>query len=140
MKMKRLFTYVLVALFFVSCGVPDDTIDFYHEFMPVDSVEIPEELHVNETYQIVMSYTRPSDCYVFSDIYYVYESPFERTVSIICKVYNNNENCDPLTYPAYDAIFNFTPTNTGTYVFNFWQGLDDNGENLFLTVEVPVTE
>ena len=28
----------------------------------------------------------------------------------------------------------------GSYIFKFWQGTDDNGEDLYLTVEVPVVE
>jgi hypothetical protein len=39
-----------------------------------------------------------------------------------------------------DATFNFIVTSNGTYIFKFWQGEDDNGNDLYYIVEVPVVE
>ena len=34
--------------------------------------------------------------------------------------------------------FNFYVTSNGSYIFKFYQGEDTNGQDVFLTIEVPV--
>ncbi|HPF96634.1 MAG: hypothetical protein R2802_08530 [Flavobacteriaceae bacterium] len=137
--MKQLFVGLCALLVLVSCSINDDSPQLYYEFMPVDSVDIPEEFQLNHIYEITMTYTRPDDCYAYSDVYYANDGGNTRTVAVICTVYQD-DNCLPLDYPEYEVSFNFKPTSLGTYVFNFWQGEDENGEDQFMVIEVPVTE
>ena len=51
----------------------------------------------------------------------------------------SDENCAAAD-TQLQATFNFEATETGTYIFKFWQGQDDYGEDSYLTVEVPVLE
>lgn len=137
--MKRLFASILTIILLFSCDISDDSNNVYYEFVPINAIDMPTELELNQVYEINLTYERLSSCHVYHNIYYNHESAFERTVSVICSVYENN-NCEPLDDPNYDVSFNFMPTNVGTYTFYFWQGEDENGESQFITVEATVTE
>ena len=137
--MKQYIAYILILLAVSSCSVSDDGPDYYYEFMPVESVTIPESMVVNNTYEIGMTYMRPNSCYIYSDIYYSYDDLTTRTVAIICSVYDSSYGCDSLDYPEYEVTYNFKPTEVGTYTLKYWQGEDENGEDQYLIIEVPVT-
>ena len=136
--MKRLFASVLLSFMAFSCNISDDSDYVHYDFVSISNVVMPEDFIVNELHEITLTYNRPTNCHAFHNIYYNYESDFERTVAIICSVQGNN--CEPLADSNYDASFNFKPTTIGTYTFYFWQGEDANSENQYLTVEVQVTE
>jgi hypothetical protein len=136
--MKRLILVCVLALSFASCSVNnDDTNDFYYEILPVDSVDIPSEFTLGQTYQITVSYYKPSGCYVFNDFYYASELN-QRTVAVINTVYPN-QTCTQEAVLT-EATFNFMVNSNGTYVFRFWQGEDENGNDTYYIVEVPVVE
>ena len=137
--MKRLFLVCLVALSLASCSVEnDDSNDFYYEILPIESVDVPEEFTLGETYEIHMSYYRPSSCYVFNDFYYDSELN-QRTIAVVNSVYPNH-SCEPLDEELVDVSFNFKVNNNGTYIFRFYQGEDETGDDIYYIVEVPVTE
>ncbi|WMI66582.1 hypothetical protein RBH94_05325 [Aestuariibaculum sp. YM273] len=136
--MKKLLLFSLSLLLFVSCNTDDDYDNYYFEILPVKSVDIPEEFVMGETYPITVSYEKPSSCYVYRNLYYAKDNN-QRTVAPIMTVYDNN-NCQPLVEFEEDVTFNFIVTSNGSYVFKFWQGEDENGEDLYLTIEVPVVE
>lgn len=135
--MKKIFFLLLIAISFSSCSV-DDGNDFYYEILPVESVDIPEEFVLGETYEITVTYLRPTTCHVFNNFYYESELN-QRTVAIVTTVYQNND-CLPLIDEQIEASFNFIVNSNGTYVFKFWQGEDENGNDLYYIVEVPVVE
>ncbi len=136
MKMKKLFA--LLALFLVlSCDVSDDESNFHFEFLPVESVEVPEFFTLNEVHEITATIARPNDCYLFYG-FSVEQGPEEldRTVAVVTTVFDD-QVCAEVTN-TQEVSFNFIALYEGTYTFNFWQGEDENGDDVFLTVEVPV--
>jgi len=135
--MKKIIFLLLVALSFTSCSI-DDGPNFYNEFLPIESVNMPEEFVLGETYEISVTYLRPSTCHVFNNFYYASELN-QRTVAIITTVYENND-CLPLEDQEVEVSFTFMVNNNGTYVFKFWQGEDVNGNDMYYIVEVPVVE
>lgn len=136
--MKKLLLLSLSLLLFISCDTDDDYDNFYFEILPVKSVDIPEEFVMGEVYPITVTYEKPSNCYVYRNLYYAKENN-QRTVAPIMTVYESN-NCQPLVEFEEDVTFNFIVTSNGSYVFKFWQGEDENGEDLYLTIEVPVVQ
>ena len=68
--MKKIFFLLLIAISVTSCSVDDDVNDFYYEILPVESVEIPEEFVLGQTYEITVTYLRPTTCHVFNNFYY----------------------------------------------------------------------
>lgn len=136
--MKKIFFLLLIAISVTSCSVDDDVNDFYYEILPVESVEIPEEFVLGQTYEITVTYLRPTTCHVFNNFYYDSELN-QRTVAVVTSVYQNND-CLVLIDEEVEAMFNFMVNSNGTYVFKFWQGEDENGNDLYYIVEVPVVE
>lgn len=136
--MKRFFFIYLTIITFLSCSVDDDSIDYNFEFIPIEEVGIPESFNLGETYQIDLTYYRPTTCHAFHDFYYV-ANENQRTVAIINIVYDNS-NCEPLEDELMDVSFDFKAIYNQTYMFKFWQGEDDNGDDIYLIYEVPVIE
>jgi hypothetical protein len=134
--MKRLVVFCLTLMLFASCSVDDDSTSFSFEILPVESVDIPDEFELGETYPITVSYLRPSTCHGFKEFYYLKENN-ERTVAPITYVFDNND-CETLEDNLVEATFNFIVTSNGSYIFKFWQGEDTDGETQYLIIEVPV--
>lgn len=133
---KLLILSVLLSLLF-SCTVDDDNSNFSFEILPIESVDIPEEFTLGDVFPITVTYQTPTTCHRFRDFYYIRENN-ERTVSIINTVFNG-ENCEDLNEESRTATFNFKVTSNGSFIFKFWQGKDENDEDIFLEIEVPVT-
>ena len=137
--MKRLVIYFLMLSSLLSCNVSDDdAIRIQYEILPVESYILPDEFELGEVYEIMLSYVRPTTCHAYHDIYYVSESN-ERTIAIVNKVFVDNNNCEDIT-SELETSFSFQALNTGSYIFKFWQGTDANGNDEYITVEVPVID
>ena len=136
--MKKLLTLCLTLVLFTACSVDDDSVKFSFEVLPVDSVEIPDEFELGETYPITVSYSKPSTCHSFKEFYYLKENN-QRTVAAINYVFENNE-CADLQNAMEEETFNFIVTSNGSYIFKFWQGENNEDEDQYLIIEVPVVE
>jgi hypothetical protein len=136
--MKKLFLSSLFLILFASCSLDDNSVNYNLEILPIESVEIPDSFTLGETYPITVSYFKPSTCHAFREFYYL-KNNNERTVAVINYDYIDN-NCTDLTDELVEATFNFIVTSNGSYIFKFWQGVDDNDVDQYLTIEVPVID
>lgn len=136
--MKKLILLSLFLILFASCSLDDKTLDYNLEILPIESVDIPESFTLGETYPITVSYLKPSTCNLFKEFYYL-KNNNERTVAVINYEYINN-NCTDLEDELVEATFNFVVTGNGSYIFKFWQGVDENDIDQYLTIEVPVID
>jgi hypothetical protein len=136
--MKKLLALSLALILCASCSLDNgnDT-NYSFDILPVESVDIPSEFTLGETYPITVTYLRPTTCHYFREFYYA-KNLNERTVAPITIVYEN-DNCETLDNVLEEATFNFIVTSNGSYIFKFWQGEDANGDDQYLTIEVPVT-
>lgn len=131
----RVFLLFVGLSFLTSCGLENSDPRVRTEFMPVESVEIPEYFIQGDTYEILLSYVKPSSCYVFNNILFDIEG-HQRTVSILNTVYVD-DNCEPqneLTTVGFDL----TVSGNDVYLFKFYQGKDEYGVDQYHLVEVPV--
>ena len=54
-----------------SCSIDSDySPTFYLEVLPIESVNMPQEFVLGETYEIEITYNRPNGCYFFNDFFY----------------------------------------------------------------------
>ena len=138
--MKRLVLFFLILTTILSCSVNDDdnAIRIQYEILPIESYILPDEFELGEIYEIMLSYERPSTCHAYHDVYYVSESN-ERTIAIVNKVFVDNTNCEDIA-TELETSFSFQALEAGSYVFKFWQGTDANGNDEYITVEVPVID
>ncbi|MDU8884603.1 hypothetical protein RXV94_00425 [Yeosuana sp. MJ-SS3] len=138
--MKKLVFLCLISILAVSCSVGDNDSgnNYYFEFLPIETADVPDTMVLNETYQINVTYYRPTICHSFNDFYFQ-KNGNERTVAVINRVIES-DNCEDLADDLVEVSFNFVCLYSGSYVFKFWQGLDDNDNDLYYEVEVPVVE
>ena len=134
--MKKIISLFVLFFLFNSCS-PDSDPNYLFELLPVQSVDIPTEFTLGETYQITMHYIRPTTCHSFNTLYYDKDLNV-RTIAIESAVLQGG-NCEESPNDLVECSFNFYVTSNGSYIFKFWQGKDANGENIFLEYEVPVT-
>lgn len=136
--MKKIISLFALFILFNSCS-PGDDIQYTFKLMPIESVEIPTEFTLGETYPITVHYTVPTSCYYFSSLYYDKDLNV-RTIAVENAIAQSN-NCQDLSAAdgATTYTFNFYVTSNGSYIFKFYQGKDDQGNEIFLQYEVPVT-
>lgn len=136
--MSKKIASLLVLLFLFNACSTDEGTSYHLELMPIESVDLPTEFTLGQTYPITVRYSRPTSCHFFNQLYYEKDLNV-RTIAVECAIEQSN-NCHDLA--AADAVaeytFNFYVTSNGSYIFKFYQGKDENGENIFLEYEVPV--
>lgn len=137
--MKRLLLLFFVAFATLSCDMSNDT-DVHFEVLPIESFDVPDTFRLGETYPIKVFYRKPTTCYGFDGFYY-HKDLNVRTVAVQNFVVNRNDCLPtPSDAPLSEASFNFMVTNNGSYIFRFFKGQDNEGNNIFEEVEIPVDE
>ena len=139
MKKITIFALIILSSCLASCSLDDDDINFSFEQIPIEEVDIPDEFIRGETHEISTFYFRPSDCHSFSGFNLTRNS--NEILLAVQNVVVNDRPCQDLEETQLiEESFDFLAGAEDSYIFRFWQGIDDQGENLFLVIEVPVVE
>jgi hypothetical protein len=135
---KYVLLFTVFTCLLSSCNIDDNSsFNYYLEVLPIESVDIPEQFTFGETYEISMTYFKHSTCYQFND--FIYEiNGNERTVAIVNTVYYGGDTNCVEELEEVTVSFDFIATGTETYLFKFYQGVDDEGSDQYYLVEVPV--
>jgi hypothetical protein len=138
--MKKFIWLFALLFIFNACSTDDGSLNYHLELMPIESVDIPTEFELGQTYPITVHYTKPSTCHFFNNLYYE-KNLNVRTIAVECAV-EEADTCQDLTGDAAvgEYTFDFYVTSNGSYIFKFYQGKDENGNNIFLEYEVPVLD
>jgi hypothetical protein len=134
MGVKKIFFVIFAVITMASCS-DDDSYDYHYELLPIEEVVVPEEFEFGKIYDLSVKYIVPDDCYVNSDILYEYDQN-ARNVALISLVIESN-NCETIELEE-ELTFQVHALQESPYIFRFWQGEDESGEPIYLTVEVPV--
>jgi hypothetical protein len=141
--MKKIFLLLIVAFALNSCSMPEESSPtVFYQLVPIKSCRMPYRFYVGETYELEMFYRQPTSCHFYKGIYFEKEGN-TRIVAIQCGVVESS-NC--VTYPdgstateeQKSAKCSFTPTGNQPYIFRFWTGKNEQGEDTYYDVEVPV--
>lgn len=135
--MKRIFASLILTLSIISCSTDDNANDFKIETLPIKSAVVPEAFTFGNNHVITIKYDLPSSCHAFYDLYYQYEGT-SRIVAINSVVNENNTCTDALIEIEYQFLVSVVQKED--YTFKFWKGVDNNGENIFEEIIVPVNE
>lgn len=134
--MKKIVLFLIVITSFLSCSLDDDGPTYTYSVLPVDSYVVPASFTLGQTYPIKLKYQKPTACHIYQGIYYE-KNLNTRTIAIQTAL-QNNQVCTQEVPPISEVSFNFTVTNTGSYIFKFYKGKDTAGEDIFEDVEIPV--
>lgn len=135
--MKKIALLVVTVFAFGSCAIDEESSPgFYPALVPVVSVEMPNELVFGEKYTFDITYKKPSSCHIFAG--FSYEQ--DRDVRIVGAIMNvfTDETCEDLTDKTETKGLDFEVRYNEPYIFKFWQGRDENGNDIYLVKKVPV--
>lgn len=140
--MKKLFLLLVTLLFITACSIDEgEKVNFHVEYVPIETVEMPEAFAPGQTYQIKVKYRNPTDCHYYDGIYY--EKNGTVYTMAVQTIVIEDSDCQPMTdLEPLEAIFSFycdpSTTTVGTsYTFRFYNGDDANGRT-YEEIEVPV--
>lgn len=136
--MKRLLFISIFTLLLTSCLKDDDVNANYHfETLPVDSIQLPDTLNLNEVYDITINYDLPDSSHSFYQLYFEHNEK-ERIVAVISYVNEDVSATGPVLNKEY--TFKLTAAQEEEYIFKLWKGKDENDEDIFDTITVPVID
>ncbi len=145
--MKKLILLCTVVFIFISCSMDDGRrVDFTLEFIPVTNVTVPEYFERGQTYDITVTYKRPTDCHYFDGFYYDREGNPSGNVWVVAAqaIVLSNFSCESLSLiEGEQASFQFICDPQYAHnecVFKFFEGEDEDGNQRFREVVVPVAE
>jgi len=127
---------VAVLLLLNSCSL-DDGSNFYFLPLQIVSAELPDSFNLNETYQIRVQYNQPDACTAFAGLEVVDMDTTVRNVAVVGTKRTDQDVCAEIVTER-TTTFNFIVNYSQSYTFRFWQGENEDGEPMYLEVEVPV--
>ena len=131
---KILITTVIIFTLF-SCSIDNDNSNFKIETLPIKEAIVPSEFILGEIYTLKVTYDLPNECYSFYDLFYKRVGT-SREVAINATL-DLNLNCTQ-TVIEKEYIFTVNALQREDYIFKFWKGKDNNGNDIFEEVIVPV--
>jgi len=135
--MKKIVFLLFVSLIVLSCSINDDNKNYYYEILPVESFEVPTSFDFGQVYTIKVFYKRPDDCHTNQSLYFE-KKDSTRTIAIQSLVLDKSD-CEALPDEELkEGRFQFKVVNSTPYLFKFYKGLGENGEDIFEEVTIPV--
>jgi hypothetical protein len=135
--LKFMSIFIMLVIF---SGCNDDDQNNYHdyhlEYIGVIDAEVPDKFNYGSTYRIDVTIELPNSCYYYYDQYEYFYEGTSRLIYPIAHV-DDGVACTPdirtTTFSIPVQVLQSEP-----YIFKFYQGEDADGQDIFLTIEVPV--
>lgn len=140
MKILTSLLLVLVLISVSSCDIDDDNTNFHYETLEITEATLPEAFEYGELYTIEFTYLRPSDCHFYEGFDFQKTEKTERTIYAIGGVLDEKDCKDLTENNTGTATFEFEVRYRDPYTFKFYQGENEDGEEQYITIEVPVEE
>ncbi len=119
-----------------SCSVGDDSNPIAgFAILAIQNVQVQETYPVNETSDILVTYSRPTDCYIF-DGFAIQSQGNVYTIGVQA-VLMNQPTCMDDSMNTFQVPLEFTPQHTGEYILKFYAG-SENNEPQYLEYTVTV--
>lgn len=132
--MKKFIVLFLSVFTFYSC-LKDDGPNIRYEFLKVDSATTPENFTFGEVDTIKIKYTLPNSCYSFNGLFYQ-KRDTTRIIAGTAIVDLENACTEHIRQEEY--AFTVEVLQEKDYVFKFWKGKNDIGEDIYDEVIIPV--
>ena len=146
--MKKIIPILFLAFSMLSCSTDDDLANTEYEFAEITASEFPDFFEAGKSYDLKLTFRRPSTCHAFIGIDGGREDPNSNEIFIyaITSIQSNLTNCDSSTdanLTSEGTIRNFMVSSNiddEELIFKLWRGEEANGDPIYTTVIVPVGE
>ena len=146
--MKKIFLFLVGTLTLTSCSIEDDGPGIEYEFAQVVDADLPEVFELGESYEIDVTYLRPSACHAATGLEVnrrgiVGEDRRSIYIVGVASSEADRVECDRDAEEAEllkNGSFWLTIDEAEPYTFYLWTGFNDDMESTYVTVEVPVEE
>ncbi|PCE66373.1 BRCT domain-containing protein [Sediminicola luteus] len=139
-KYVALMGGLFMALTLSSCDLDDDGTNVRFTALRVLEADLPEAFERNKTYELDITFLRPNSCTYFEGFDVEKEALTTRKVVVIgSEIIDSDSNCQEIATEVTRTM-DFIVLYDETYTFRFWNGRDDNGDDIYLEYEVPVIE
>ena len=136
--MKHFISLLLVGFLLLGCSSDDDNNyhEYHLEYVNVIDADLPDEFVFGNTYRINVTIELPNSCYYY---YNQYDYFYEGTSRLIYPIGHVDDGV-PCTPNITETTFSIPvqALQQEPYIFKFYQGEDEDGQDIFLTIEVPV--
>lgn len=132
---KIILLFICLALFYACLNSGDKQVRYNYELLPIDEFTTPDSFTLGQKDTIKLKYTLKNGCYNFDGIYYEYLDT-TRIIAARATVFLDQVCTESIIQNEYNLIVNANQEED--YVFKFYKGKDNNGENIFEEVVVPV--
>ncbi|PHQ30802.1 hypothetical protein [Leeuwenhoekiella nanhaiensis] len=134
--MKKVFLILALLGLITSCSLDDDRVQINYELQPVVDYELPDTLVWGQRYNFKIRYVSPTSCNYFYDFDYARQDS-TRLIYVFEGVYEE-EMCTDTPTDTVSVYLPFETRYNYDYIFKFYAGEDENGEDLFITDTIPV--
>lgn len=125
LKMKKLLLLLIVAIGLNSCSVGDDSNPIAgFAILAIQDVEVAETYPVNESTDILVTYSRPTDCYIF-DGFAIEPNGNVFTIGVQA-VLMNQPTCLDDSMNSFQVPLEFKPQQTGEFILKFYAGSEND--------------
>jgi hypothetical protein len=134
----KYFIILFLGFLIISCelDVKDENVNFVK--IEAYNVQIPEELVVNQEYDVSFDYKLKSDCMHFYNVSFDFPADNIREITAFAEM-ESTRNCMNV-YTEHTYTFYFKPMDPGVYILKFWVGKNSDGTDEFETYEISVVE
>jgi ABC-type dipeptide/oligopeptide/nickel transport system permease subunit len=132
---KKLLLLIITILTVSSCSLRDEESNLSIETLPIKQAEVPIEFDYGAIYKLKVLFDLPSGCHSFYDLFYQYEN--STRIVAINSVVNTKMACTEVLIER-EFEFEVKVTQQADYIFKFWKGTDNAGNDIFEEIIVPV--
>lgn len=124
----------------MSCNLDDGNPETIQQVLvPITSIEMANSFRLGETYTINLKFQRPTDCHILSGISFDSDGQTQ-FFGVLNSIDSSDSTCIEVEGLTGETSFEFKAERNNLYIFKFWQGIDEDGEAIYLVKEVPVSE
>ncbi|WBU90758.1 hypothetical protein [Cellulophaga omnivescoria] len=139
-KSLSILMLLVISFSFNACSLDDDdNTNFKYVNLKVLSAEVPESFDFGERYTIYVTYAKPNACTYFEGFDIHKHQLTEREVYPIGTELIGNDNCQASTEEV-EVNFDFEVIYKEDYLFKFWTGQNEDGEDQYIEFTVPVNQ
>ncbi len=134
-SLKWIIGLVLMGIATISCLDDEPIANVVYKYDAIDSVQIDTIMPARQVTEIKTYFTTENGCQRFFDYDYTILGN-ERTVSVIVSELEDQVCTE--SAQVYAPVLYFKPEAGGTYTFRFWNGVDEDGQDLFIIREIEI--